>query len=558
MIHPHPTQAWRDAIAEELPDASGREMAVWKDPAVIIEILARLSNSGRCFIFGGTSRDPEHVRRFGSLTSVTVQRAAKGSEEASSEAGEWYVALQVGDVALNLRQDSLFLNFIPHAADTADAGFLLSGTAADEETHAWDVPSRGNTGLQLVLGEEHGLLIGAARSIFIRHPMYASQLTRSLAGGIYRPGDTERLAYEGQIKKLVKDEYAKRKGAHRSGAMDQTDVDSVSWDLLQYGLQPTIELLREVHGSGSPSALHPKLKVFFGKLVKEYIQPLPPPSVPEPVRLIWDQLVATSRETAAAALQTEVDALSAARERAEEHEAALIEERADLVNQRRVDEAAAESREAHIRHLESELAKVQSALTQAQHTIAGDADQLAESRTELRQTRDRLSETVAALTAKDEALTVEHQQLVSVRSQLQSTTAQAEQSAATVQHQLERIASVQSELTSLQMLTALTNAGHEARAKDLARTEAELAGAKAGLREASHVLAGLQKELSTKDTATAKLEGQLLARDEERTRLVEQLAVAAPLPARIATLTQQLADVSAERDRLLAAAHGAT
>lgn len=379
-------QSWRSAISDSLPaSSSGLQLVSWDEASDIQDILGRLVVSNCCFVFGGTAKHSGRLAGIAGVDDVLV--------------------LWVGSAALRLRNDGLLLSFVPHPADSADAGFVLTAEAEDAATRDWETARRlGGPRVHLVFGLEHGLLLGAAANVHVRHPMFAAQLARALNRGIYRPGDAERLKYEAQAKASVKAEYDAAKGSHRSGAMDQMDVDRVAWALLQQGLQPTIELLREIHGSGSPSALHPKLKVFYGKLVDDYLTPIPPPSVPEPVRLIWEQLVAAARESASAGLQAEEAALATARERVESEAAALAQERTEVASAQRAAEAAATTREAHIRYLEAELAKAQAALAQAQHIIAGDADQLADLRADLRNTRERVEDLTTALTERSSAL----------------------------------------------------------------------------------------------------------------------------------------------------------
>lgn len=541
MTSLEPSQPWRDAIAEVLPESSGREMAAWKDSVEIASQLVRLAATRRGYVYGGTSRDPEPVRREGLLTAAEVVASDDGD----------VLTLHVGDTPLRMRKDSLRLNYIPHPADTADAGFLLTGVAADEATHAWDVrPRIGDPHLVLVLGEREGLLIGAARSIHLRHPMFAAQLTRVLARGIYRPGDAERLKYEAQAKQLVKADYEQAKGPRRSGAMDQTDVDTVAWALLQHGLQPTIELLREIHGSGSPSALHPKLKVFYGKLVDEYLTPLPPPAVPEPVRHIWEQLVAASRETATASLQAEVEALATARGRVEAQEAALALERNELANTLRAAAAAADSREAHIRHLETELAKVQDALTQAQHTIAGDADQLAETRTELRLAREQLAAGSAQLASRDAALITLQEQLASALVQQQETTRRFE----ALQAQSAEAASLSQKLASnLATLEQSSRQTIDALQARLTQSEAVLAAEQSSAAAHRQRADALQLDINTRNEEIGALRATQAQWQEDLKRAT---TIAESVPALQVQLTEtrvELRLVTEERDRLRAA-----
>lgn len=531
-------QPWRDAIAEALPDRSGREVASWDEPDAIVGVLERLTATGRCHVEGGP---PAAARPHGALTSV---------DSVSSDDGAVLV-LEVGDAPLRLLKASLVLTFIPHPADTADAGFLLQALAAGAAIDGDAAAPSGADWLQLVLGDADGLLLGAARSIHRRHPMFALQLTRALAKGIYRPGDAERLKYEAQAKSLVQAEYNQAKGPRRSGAMDQADVDHVAWALLQHGLQPTIELLREIHGSGSPSALHPKLKVFYAKLVDEFLTPVPPPAVPEPVRHIWEQLVAASREAATAGLQAEEAALAAARGRVEAQEAALAQERTEMAQAQRAADAAAVTREAHIRHLEGELARVQDALVQAQHTIAGDADQLAETRTELRQARERAATVEATLAARDAALAEQQQALATLRAQLQVATRAVEHSDGLQQERAEHIAALEATLAEQQQRAAAATAAHQEVVGALERTRASADAGAARLTALESDLAAVTRQLGS-------VEGQLLAAHDERGRLLEQLAQTATLPGRLDALQRQLAEVTAARDRLAAAATGTT
>lgn len=71
--------------------------------------------------------------------------------------------------------------------------------------------------------------------------------------------------------------------------LEQAQLDEIAWRMLRAGVQPTVEGLRAVYGSGSPNRLHPMLRRFYaGLATRLQLAPLAD-EVPAPLRQLWLQ-----------------------------------------------------------------------------------------------------------------------------------------------------------------------------------------------------------------------------------------------------------------------------
>jgi hypothetical protein len=380
---------YRLVLASVLADSSGHEQAAWKDPEIVVTHLAALVACGLAFAYGGCGMsDRSTPAKEGPLTRAEVE----GSN------GEAVLVLNVGAAVLRVRLDSVGLAYIPHPTDTADAGFLLVGRAADDATRAWEGKGRlGPDKLELTIGQEASLLIGAARWIPIRHPFFASQLRQSMNGGIYRPNDAERLKEEAEAKRFLKSGYAVHRADRPNGPLTQDDVDFIGWEALQLSLQPTIELVREIHGRGSPSVVHPMLKNFYATLVQQHLQPAPPAPVPEPLLRFWTALAAEVRTAGEEALAPARAALAASERAVEARCEALAHDRQLFEEEQRVAAAAAVERERHVVSLETRIAGLESELVTSRNVISGFELEIASVRSDRQHLEATLSDARAEL-----------------------------------------------------------------------------------------------------------------------------------------------------------------
>lgn len=387
---PYATEAapYRRVVASLLHDSSGHEAVVWNESVLVVAHLAALADCGLAFAYGGAGMsDRSDPAKQGAFTHAAL--------DASD--GDSVLVLHVGEVVLRLRQENITLAYVPHPSDTADAGFLLVGTAADEATRAWEGAGRlGPNKIELAIGQEAGLLIGAARSIAIRHPFFASQLRKSLNHGIYRPNDADRLKEEAEVKRLLKSAYALHRADQPNGPLSQDDVNFLGWNALQVGLQPTMELVRAIHGRGSPTVVHPMLKNFYGTLVQDHLTPAPPAPVPEPLMRFWTALAAEVRVAGEQALIPAREALAASERALAAQNETLAQDRRRFEDEQRIAAAAAAERERHVVSLETRIAGLDTDLANSRNAITGYELEIAAARSD----RQHLDATLSAARAE--------------------------------------------------------------------------------------------------------------------------------------------------------------
>ncbi|MEI2430320.1 DNA-binding protein [Lysobacter yananisis] len=79
------------------------------------------------------------------------------------------------------------------------------------------------------------------------------------------------------------------RGSQERMPLDQGQLDDIAWRMLRAGVQPTVEAIRAVYGSGSPNRLHPMLRRFYaGLATRLQLAPLAD-EVPMPLRQLWLQ-----------------------------------------------------------------------------------------------------------------------------------------------------------------------------------------------------------------------------------------------------------------------------
>lgn len=79
-----------------------------------------------------------------------------------------------------------------------------------------------------------------------------------------------------------------RAGARRA-PLEQAQLEEIAWRMLRAGVQPTVEGIRAVYGSGSPNRLHPMLRRFYAGLATRLQLAPVAEDVPAPLRQLWLQ-----------------------------------------------------------------------------------------------------------------------------------------------------------------------------------------------------------------------------------------------------------------------------
>ncbi|QWP74925.1 DNA-binding protein [Lysobacter sp. K5869] len=75
----------------------------------------------------------------------------------------------------------------------------------------------------------------------------------------------------------------------RRAPLEQAQLEEIAWRMLRAGVQPTVEGIRAVYGSGSPNRLHPMLRRFYAGLATRLQLAPVAEDVPTPLRQLWLQ-----------------------------------------------------------------------------------------------------------------------------------------------------------------------------------------------------------------------------------------------------------------------------
>lgn len=187
--------------------------------------------------------------------------------------------------------------------------------------------------------------------------------------------------------------------------LDQSDIDSIGRACYEVGLQMTVQLVREVVGSGSPSTIHPLLKSFWARARSEgLLGGAAPTSTTLPVELtaLYEGVLAAARATADEDLRPARELLKSRESTLSEAEKEVAELKAAVEQQGRELRGALEQLERQVVDLKGQRDEARQALERAQHIAVGDASLISELRAELAGVRDaahRLSEETIALNA---------------------------------------------------------------------------------------------------------------------------------------------------------------
>ncbi|MBN7137766.1 hypothetical protein A7A76_24030 [Lysobacter enzymogenes] len=105
--------------------------------------------------------------------------------------------------------------------------------------------------------------------------------------------------------------------------LDQAQLDEIAWRMLRAGVQPTVEGIRAIYGSGSPNRLHPMLRRFYaGLATRLQLAPLAD-EVPAPLRQLWLQALDLASDAVRERHDAQAEALRKRVAELERREAAL-------------------------------------------------------------------------------------------------------------------------------------------------------------------------------------------------------------------------------------------
>ncbi|SDW92069.1 DNA-binding protein [Lysobacter enzymogenes] len=121
--------------------------------------------------------------------------------------------------------------------------------------------------------------------------------------------------------------------------LDQSQLDEIAWRMLRAGVQPTVEGIRAIYGSGSPNRLHPMLRRFYaGLATRLQLAPLAD-EVPAPLRQLWLQALDLASDAVRERHDAQAEALRKRVAELEQREA-LLERKLKRLRRVRADGAA--------------------------------------------------------------------------------------------------------------------------------------------------------------------------------------------------------------------------
>jgi hypothetical protein len=121
--------------------------------------------------------------------------------------------------------------------------------------------------------------------------------------------------------------------------LDQSQLDEIAWRMLRAGVQPTVEGIRAIYGSGSPNRLHPMLRRFYaGLATRLQLAPLAD-EVPAPLRQLWLQALDLASDAVRERHDAQAEALRKRVAELEQREA-LLERKLKRLRRARTDSAA--------------------------------------------------------------------------------------------------------------------------------------------------------------------------------------------------------------------------
>ncbi|ODT93646.1 MAG: hypothetical protein ABS82_11885 [Rhodanobacter sp. SCN 67-45] len=528
-------QPWVDAVAEARP-ATTLENEPITDLEQIVAILAGLAATGVASADAGGSpatgdvlfaRDVAEGGRMGELSDVRVQ----------TQTGALH--FNIGDTQLAVAQPAL--TFIRHAHGLLDSVFLLSATPVSESAVAWRSGLLGGGALYVAVGCPLGRGLHEAHpSLAMRPSIMLPLYLRTRFAKADADAETEsRRVMEAKARDTLKAEYA-RANPDRTTLTDAA-VDDIAWRALQLGVQPTMELIRDVAGGGSPTHIHPLLKRFYAGLLDNHFIPAPPSDVPREAQEMWERVLDIARREATLQQRADQTALDDAREAFNAtmaaREAAHAAAQADLAREREQLAAAAEERERALVRLEADLTEARERIESLTHVERGQAQDVARLTAE----RDALHEQLHAATTHGTALSARLEQLLADRASVAETLA-AERLAAS-----QAAAGAAAEAADLAQRLALALADVEHRKSAGQDLITQLADTRARLGDRERELTELQQRLHAQADAQA-LAQRMVA--EANARLAELGETAARQRAALERAHAGLEAVTRERDRL--------
>lgn len=329
---------WTNTIGELLADSSGNEERRWTTAEDVTHVLKALASTARAYAHAGSEGffgEPEDGEAGceGVFSGVADPQPPGAPEDPPT------ITLYVGGELLEVATDDIQLTYLPHRNGTEHAIFFLHAKPANAVATAWAVTRVGDPTLALAIGQRESLGLATSRwgpksrRTSISYALWLRHELKRPNGGVYRTEEEARHEYEEAGKTELKANYLAYRGPRASGAMTQEDVNFVAFRALNLQLHPTMELLREVHGSGSPTSLHPKLKTFFQTLFENHLEPAPAANVPPAVARLYEQMMQEARQEAQAAQIRKEKALHLAQTAHEDAVANLAAERAAFAEQ---------------------------------------------------------------------------------------------------------------------------------------------------------------------------------------------------------------------------------
>ena len=502
---------WAAALRAILTEASPETRQEWTDPATIVAILNRLTATdiGRIVIGSGTTWALSGARLDSEAPSARLW--LRGGAEGTEDALEQPV-----------------LSYLPHPRLLGESLFVLRGRLDGTD------PDAGPIG---VLIGYHSATLPALR---LRHWQFApvrdvdaDAVARDLANEITH------LVGEGPADPPPEDDpleaavvsFARHRGDRPPGPLDQADVDVIAAALLAQGEQPTMEAVRRVAGGGSNTTIHPKLKAFYRKEgPQRFGQPVDSDPLAAQVKTLLDQFVEQARTIAMTSLRPQKEELVIGQRALGAGLEALTADRVALAEERTILAREEVQRQRLIDHLAEQLSAAQAAERQLATTLGETRQRMAAQDAERARWRATAE---GAQTALDQ-LTHSHAEVRDALAQTRAALVGAE----------ERAGMLQAELV---VERERMHAEREAAAAAAQRREADLTDARAQRDQRATEVSGLRERLE-------RAERELTVLHTENSRLNGLEATAQTQSELAAQLTGELRAVTAECDRLRAAA----
>jgi len=509
---------WRRAVVRVLQGDSPLEAAVWNEPVDILRVLTSLVNT--------------HAT---TLCAETQRFRLKGVS--AGQHGPASLSLTLGEVEQAFELEAERLDYVPHPKSAAHSAFVLSLTAVNG----------GSTQRRVVLAHDNGLVIPMLTIMgYSNDP--------DTLGGAFARGEVNREGYgpddpaESLLPAEEDDPIAAAFEAHRqgrTGTLDQSDVDVIAWAALEAGLQPTLELIRRYAGGGSNTTIHPRLKDFYGRLVKERLKGT---QVSPVLKKLWSQLQASAAKEVDEKMTPQREALQLAEQGVAEERIRLRDAQEALANERAALQTADQARQTFLASLEARLTLATEQLSAANHTIAGDADQLAEYRTELRQAREQVAAGEAKLASRDAHLATTKEQLAAVSSKLADSLRQIESSQSKVVEATAHAQALTKDLDQLDRSSRKTIDALQARA---AHAEATLASERSAAAAQTARADTLQRDFNVLTERVGALTAKHAQLQTDLQRATDMAETVPALHAQLSEARVELRLVSEERDRLV-------